>query len=161
MGVIKYVDHNTKSILYINLENAVSELEVLDLGEKAKKLVKLGSRNKIFVLYNLHGIIFTKKILENIPKMFEHSSLVERRVIFGIADKYVDLVNRLIQLFKLDRNTKIAQSYQEALDMLTDIRLWLPERRKVNIPVAEDKRLPPPSDTIFMKFDLDGLDSLE
>jgi hypothetical protein len=119
-----------------------SDHEVVDLGEKAKMLVKLGSRNKIFILYNLTSVEFTRRILVNLNRMMAHADLVERRVIFGVDRKYQPLVSKMIQMMRLDRNTKFTQSYTDAVNTITDDEGWKQERRHENLVVAQDKRQP-------------------
>ena len=156
MSSIKYIDYNNKSILYVDLEGVASDHEVIDLGEKAKKLVKLGSRNKIYVLYNFTGVTITKNIILRISGLMENASLVERRVMFGLDKKYDNLFEHLIRFLRIDRNTKFSPSYTDAVNKLTDESVWVEERRKINIPVQEDKRAATPEvKEEFLEFSSD------
>ena len=142
MGSVKYIDYNSHPILYLNFEGAASELDVIELGDKAKMLVKLGSRNKIFMLYNMAGIQFTRKVMANLNRLMEHTDLVERRVLFGADPRFDELILKLVQLLRLERNTLVTEHYTEAVNLITDPEQWKAERRHFNVPVVEEKRVP-------------------
>ena len=145
MGEIKYVDYSNKSILYIDLSGSMSDYEIIDLGEKAKKLVKLASRNKNYVVYNITDIVFSKKLMIRIKNLTSNSFLVERRVFFGVAEKYEKLLDSIFYILNLKKNTKIVSSYTDALNTIVSDDLWAIERRKQQIPVEEDRRAPEPT----------------
>ena len=129
MSSIKHIDYLNKSVLYLDLEGSASDYETIDLGEKAKKLVKLSSRTYIYVLYNLTGVDLTKSIMQNIKRLMEHAELVSRRVMFGIDPRYSDLVRQVMAALNLADNTRYADNYTAALNLITDDTQWV-ERRK-------------------------------
>ena len=129
MSSIKHIDYLNKSILYLDLEGSASDYETIDLGDKAKKLVKLSSRTYIYVLYNLTGVDLTKQLMQNIKRLMEHADLVSRRVFFGIDSRYSDLVRQVMAALNLADNTRYADNYALALNLITDDSQWI-ERRK-------------------------------
>lgn len=129
MSSIKHIDYLNKSILYLDLEGSASAYETIDLGDKAKKLVKLSSRTDILVLYNLAGVELSKQVMQNIKRLMEHADLVSRRVIFGIDPRYNDLVRQVMAALNIADNTRYADNYTAALNLLTDDTQWH-ERRK-------------------------------
>jgi hypothetical protein len=143
MGSIKYIDYNSRSILFLDFEGALSEEDVVELAEKAKRLIRLGSRTKTFVPYNLADVVFTRKVLSHVSELMAHAPMIERRAIFGVDPKYDTLVGQLLKMLKVERMTKLGKDYTEAVNILTDDAHWQPERRTVDLPVAEDKRTPP------------------
>ena len=149
MGEIKYIDYSNKSILFIDLSGSMSDYEIIDLGDKAKKLVKLASRTRVFLVYNLSDITLTKKIMIRLKNLMSNSYLVERRVFFGVPEKYQKLLESMFYILNIDKNTRFASSYTEALNKIVDDDEWRVERRKVEIKVEEDRRAPLPSDEEF------------
>jgi len=143
VGSIKYIDYNSRSILFLDFEGAASEEDVVELAEKGQRLIRLGSRTKSFLLYNLADVVFTRKVLTHVSRLLAHAPMVERRAIFGVDPKYDSLVTKLLQMLRVDRHTKLGKDYTEAVNILTDEAHWQPERRQVDLPVAEDKRTPP------------------
>jgi len=139
MGEVRYIDYSSKSILFIDLESCVSDHEIIDIGEKAKMLVNLGRRNKIYTLFNLTNVKFTRRIIINISKLMSNASLVERRVLFGLDSRHEEIAKKLIGFLNLERHTKYSRSYTDAINKLTDDEEWI-EKRKEIIPVFEDRR---------------------
>lgn len=142
MGTIKYIDYNSRSILYLDFEGSASDEDFLELSDKAKRLVKLGSRNKIVLLYNLSKVTFTRKILLGLGALMAHAPQVERQVMFGLNPKYQPLVEKMVALLKLERNTRFCGDYTEAVNTLTESAAWQPDRRRTSVPVNQDQRQP-------------------
>ena len=140
MGSIKYIDYNARSILFLDFEGALSEDDVLELADKGQRLIRLGSRTKTFLLYNLADVVFTRNVLTQVSQLLAHHPMVERRVIFGVDPKYDALVSKLLLLLRVERSTRLGKDYTEAVNILTEEAHWLPERRQADQPVAEDKR---------------------
>lgn len=142
MGTIKFIDYNSRSILFLDFEGTASDEDFHELSEKAKRLVKLGSRNKITLLYNFSKVSFTRRVLLSLGALMAHAPLVDRQVIFGLNPKYLPLVEKMVGVLKLQRNTRFCQDYTQAVNTLTDGSAWQPERRQMNLPVVEDQRQP-------------------
>lgn len=142
MGSIKYIDYQAQPILFLDFEGVASDHEIIELGEKAQRLVKLGSRNKILMLYNLKDMDFTRRVMVNLNRLMANADMVERRVVFGVDPKYQYFLEKLIQLLRIGRNTKVCLTYTEAVNTLSDEAQWLPERRRVTQPVPVDNRKP-------------------
>jgi len=143
MGSIKYIDYNSRSILFLDFEGALSEEDVLELADKAKRLIALGSRTKAFLLYNLADVVFTRKVLAKVSGLLAPAPMVERRAIIGVDPKYDKLVAQLLTMLKVERTTKLSKDYTEAVNILSEDVHWQQERRRVDVPVPEDKRTPP------------------
>ena len=143
MGSIKYIDYNSRSILFLDFEGALSEEDVLELADKGKRLIKLGSRTKAFLLYNLADVVFSRKVLTRVSELLAPAPMVERRAIIGVDPKYDALVSQLLRMLKVERTTKLSKDYTDAVNTLTDDVHWQPERRRVDVPVEENKRTPP------------------
>jgi hypothetical protein len=142
MSRIKHIDYMYRAILFIDLEGSASDFEVIDLGEKAKKLVKLSRRTEVSILYNLTGVVMTKQLMLNMKRLIEHSSMVSRRVIFGIDPKYKDLIRQMMIILNLAEKTRYADNYTQAVNLMVDDAEWV-ERRHVSMPHGEERRLDP------------------
>jgi hypothetical protein len=135
--------------MYIDLEGSTGDFEIVDLGEKAKKLVRLSARTEVFVLYNLTGVAFTKPLMLKVKSLMEHASLVSRRVIFGADARYDELVRQIIHNLGLSATTRFASAYPQALNILADDGEWR-ERRLNGMPASvapgwtgQERRLDP------------------
>jgi|GEM_PF-4960961 hypothetical protein len=142
MGSIKYIDYNSRTILFLDFEGADTEDDVLELAEKGKRLIKLGCRTKACLLYNLADVVFTRAVLTHVSQLLADAPMIERRAIFGVDPKYDALVANLIHFLKVQRTTRLGKDYTEAVNILTDDAHWQPERRQVSLPVNEEKRTP-------------------
>lgn len=141
MGSIKHIDFMNRSIIFLDLEGSASDFEIIDVGEKAKKLVKLSSRNELLVLYNLGGIPITRNLLQHMRSLMVNSGLVSRRVMYGIDAKYSELIRQVMQSLGLGETTRFADNYPQALNIITDDSQWVERRQKnPSTPVVPDRR---------------------
>jgi len=128
MSSIKHVDYMNKPILFIDLEGSASDFEVVDLGEKAKKLFKLSSRIELYVMYNLTGVVLTKQVMVNMKQLMEYANMVSRRVIFGIDPKYAELVRQVMVNLNVAANTRYVDNYTQAVNLIVDDTEWVNRR---------------------------------
>lgn len=128
MSGIKHVDFMNRSIILIDLEGSASDFEVIDIGEKAKKLVRLSARNELLVVYNLAGVRMTSELMSNLKNLMEHAVLVSRRVMYGIDPSYGELLRQVTRHLGIDARTRFADDYVKALQLITDDAEWK-ERR--------------------------------
>lgn len=132
MSGIKHIDFVNRSILYIDLEGSASDFELIDIGQKAKKLVKLGSRTEVLVLYNLTGVVFTRNLMLHLRDLMEYSDLVSRRVMFGTDPAYSELLRQTLQCLGLAPHTRFAENYMRALQVITNDEEWRDRRQSAS-----------------------------
>jgi hypothetical protein len=137
---VKFIDYRNKQILYIDLGGVTSSFEVIDIGEKAKKLVGLNRRKKLNIIYNVEKLRLNTFIFNRLPRLFVNKHIVERRVIFGFTEETEVLYNLLAKFLGASRNTLFAQDYTKALNLITEDEIWL----AVFSDFSKDKKKPEP-----------------
>jgi len=121
---VKFIDYRNKQILFVDLSNVKSTFEILDIADKAKKLVNLNRRNKLFVIYNLEGVKFNSVLFKKLPSLFVNKHIIERRVIFGIKPEDEKTYDLLVKFLVIQKNTLVAQDYTKAVNLITEDDIW-------------------------------------
>lgn len=118
------MSYRGRALLHVNLEQCVSEWEILEAGEKAASYVLHASRTNVLVLYNLTGIKLTPRIMASLKRLTRNSRLVRRRVIFGLPPQYRPVVDAAMRALGICSTTIITDTMEHALDCLLEDALW-------------------------------------
>lgn len=119
MAEVKYIEYQSQTILSVDFCGAISEFDVLEIMNKASKLISLNRKGNILAMYNLCGIKITARILKEALKYFKETNEKVTKRAFIIAD---DRLEKIINVFmvsnKINGETAVFNNETAAMNYL-------------------------------------------